>query len=215
VRELAGGGQCIEVAPARLHRFCLGFEQRNGAIRTTRVTADEVTLSTAGPASAELIPTVGGLLPVEFDGLALQPLLAHLAVPRRVGLLLVRASGHSAGVSVAGQVLSSSTDRRQVQGRSAAGGWSQQRFARRRAEQTRAALAQAADTAVRALLGQDLAVLVTGGDRRSVHLVLADPRLAELRPLCSERWLDLGEPRRATLDVAAQRADAVQVLLRS
>lgn len=214
IRELAGGGRAVEVEPARLQRFCIGFAQRNGPVLTTRVFADRVLLSTAQEASAELVPTMGGLDPAEHPGLQLTALLAHLVLPWRVGLLLVRAGGHSAGVSVAGQVLTSSTDRRHVQGRSAAGGWSQQRFARRRAGQTQAALDQAADTAARALLGQQLHVLVTGGDRRSVEVVLADRRLAAVAGLLSPRWLDTPEPRRTVLDDAAARAHTVQVLLR-
>lgn len=213
-RELAGGGRAVEVEPARLLRFCAGFEQRHGPVECTVTQPDRVLLSSADGATAELVPTVGGMTPARSPGLDLAALLAHVGVPRRIGLLLVRAGGHSAGVAVAGTVLTSSTDRRHVQGRSAAGGWSQQRFARRRAGQTHAALAQAADTAARALLHQQLEVLVTGGDRRSVDIVLADPRCAALAALRSHRWLDVGEPRRATLDAAAARADTVEVLLR-
>ena len=214
VRELAGGGRAVEVEPERLERFCAGVVQRHGSVVRTQVRTGSVLLTTADSWTAELVPTVGGLAPGEHDGLRLDELLVHLARPWRVGLLLVRAGGHTAGVAVGGAVLSSSTDRRHVQGRSAAGGWSQQRFARRRAEQTRSALEQATETAVRALDGAGLDVLVTGGDRRSVSTVLADPRLAGLGPLLSPRWLDTPEPRRATLDVAAARARCVQVLLR-
>jgi len=214
VRELAGGGRAVEVAPDRLARFCAGIEQRHGAVQSTRVQTDRVLLTTEDATTAELVPTVRGLSPAEHPGLALDALLGHLGKPWRVGLLLVRAGGHSAGVAVGARVLTSSTDRRHVQGRSAAGGWSQQRFARRRAGQRGSALQQAADTAARALVGQALDVLVTGGDRRSVDVVLADPRLAVLSSMVSPRWLDVGEPRRAPLDEAAGRAHTVQVLLR-
>ena len=215
VRELAGGGRAVEVDPQRLERFCAGVAQRHGTVVRTQVRAGSVLLTTADSSTAELVPTVGGLVPGDHDGLRLDELVAHLARPWRVGLLLVRAGGHTAGVAEAGAVLTSSTDRRHVQGRTAAGGWSQQRFARRRAGQTRSALEQATETAVRALDGTRLDVLVTGGDRRSVSTVLADPRLAWLGPLLSPRWLDTPEPRRATLDVAAVRAQSVEVLLRS
>lgn len=214
-RELAGGGRAVEVEPERLERFCAGVAARHGPLVRTEVRTDAVVLTAADSATAELVPTVGGLAGAVHTGLELGVLLEHVARPWRVGLLLVRAGGHTAGVAVAGSVLSSSTDRRHVQGRSAAGGWSQQRFARRRAGQTRSALAQATETAVRALVDQKLDVLVTGGDRASVATVLADPRLAHLAPLLSPRWLDTPEPRRATLDVAAARAQCLLVLLRS
>lgn len=215
VRELAGGGRAVEVEPARLERFCAGVAERHGAVLSTQVRPGSVVLRATDGSTAELVPTVGGLVPTEHAGLELGGLLMHLARPWRVGLLLVRAGGHTAGVAVGGAVLTSSTDRRHVQGRTAAGGWSQQRFARRRAGQTRSALEQATETAVRALAGAEIDVLVTGGDRRSVATVLDDPRLAGLRPLLSARWLDTPEPRRATLDVAAARSDCVEVLLRS
>ncbi len=213
-RELAGGGREVEVEPARLARFCAGVEQRHGACVSTVAAVDRVRITLADGTSVELVPTVGGLEPAEHPGLVLDGLLAHLELPHRVGLLLARAGGHTAGVAVGGRVETSSTARRHVQGRTAAGGWSQQRFARRRAGQTRDALAQAADTAGRALLSKDLDVLVTGGDRRSVATVLDDPRLVALRPLLSPRWLDTPEPRRATLDVAAARVHAVLAHIR-
>lgn len=214
VQELSGGGRSVEVEPARLERFCAGVTDRHGPVLRTVTEGSRVSLTTADHTTVDLVPTVGGLAPLVQDGLHLQALLAHLDLPHRVGLLLVRAGGHSAGVAVRGRVLTSSTDRRHVQGRTAAGGWSQQRFARRRAGQTRSALEQAGRTAARALLAQSLDVLVTGGDRRSVTAVLADPNLAALVALLSERWLDTPEPRRATLDVAAARAHTVLVLLR-
>lgn len=215
VRELAGGGRAVEVEPVRLERFCAGVAQRHGAVLSTVVRPGSLLLRATDDSTVELVPTVGGLVTAQHEGLELAGLLAHVARPWRVGLLLVRAGGHTAGVAVGGVVLTSSTDRRHVQGRTAAGGWSQQRFARRRAGQTRSALEQATETAVRALAEAEIDVLVTGGDRRSVAIVLDDPRLAELGPLLSARWLDTPEPRRATLDIAAARSHCVEVLLRS
>ena len=65
-------------------------------------------------------------------------------------------------------VLSSSTDRAYLQGRTAAGGWSQQRFARRRDNQRTASYESAAATAARMLVpsAASLRGLVLGGDRR-------------------------------------------------
>ena len=59
--------------------------------------------------------------------------LASLAgQARSIGTVLVRRGGYSVAVVSAGAVLASKTGTRHVQSRTAAGGWSQQRFARRR-----------------------------------------------------------------------------------
>ena len=104
---------------------------------------------------------------------------------------------------------------RQVHGRSAAGGWSQQRFARRREGQVRVALAAAADLAATLLVpvAATLDAVVLGGDRRSVDTVLADPRLAPLRPLVVPPLLDVPDPRKAVLDSAPARFRAVRIVL--
>ena len=82
----------------------------------------------------------------------LEALLDHLATLGALGIVLVRGGAHSVGVAATGIVLSSSTDRAYLQGRTAAGGWSQQRFARRRGNQRTASLDSAADTVARVLL---------------------------------------------------------------
>ncbi|HYH25768.1 MAG TPA: acVLRF1 family peptidyl-tRNA hydrolase, partial [Blastococcus sp.] len=102
---------------------------------------------------------------------------------------------------------------RRVQGRTAAGGWSQQRFARRRANQTDAVVGSAADTAVRVLLPHagGLTALFTGGDRGLVDDVLADPRLRSLAALRREPALDVGEPTKAVLLGTPDQFRAVDV----
>lgn len=212
VHALPGGGRRVEVGRDRLVRFLDGVQDRHHGVLSTEGTADGVVLRTGEGTTVTVRATAAGLAPhAPVPGLAVAALLAHLEVPRRTGLLLVRAGGHTAGVAVGGRVVASSTDHRLVQGRSAAGGWSQQRFARRRAGQLRDALAQAADTAARVLLDADLAVLVTGGDRGHLDEVLADRRLRPLLALRADRVLEVGEPRRATLDEAARRVDGVVV----
>jgi len=149
-------------------------------------------------------------------GLAVEPLVEHVTAPRTIGLLLVRLGAHSVGVAEGGEVVVSRTDRHLVHGRSAAGGWSQQRFARRRAGQARSALRAAADDAVE-VLGSRLSALdgvVLGGDRRALDELREDTRLADVFALASPRVLDVGEPRRTVLDEAARRARAVEVLIR-
>jgi len=101
---------------------------------------------------------------------------------------------------------------RHVQGRTKAGGQSQQRFARRRENQARSAYDAAAGHAARVLgLPHHLDALVTGGDRPAVTAVLDDPRLLALRTLVVSRWLAVPDPRRAVLDQAVVDAVAVEI----
>ena len=133
--------------------------------------------------------------------------------PYRLGLVLVRRGGFAVGVADGTALAASKVDARYVQGRTAAGGWSQQRFARRRDNQTKQAWQSASDAAARVLLpaAPGLAAVVGGGDRRAVDAVLADPRLAALRDLRVERFLDVPEPRLAILEQAVVQARAVRI----
>jgi hypothetical protein len=111
------------------------------------------------------------------------------------------------------ELVVSKVDARQVQGRTAAGGWSQQRFARRRGHQTDAVVSHAADTAVRVLLPHagTLAALATGGDRGLVADVLAEPRLRPLAELPRTEPMEVGEPTKAVLLTTPELFRAVDV----
>jgi hypothetical protein len=143
--------------------------------------------------------------PGERQALVLDAFVEHAARPRRIGLLLVRLGGHSIGIAENGHVLLSTTDRKQVHGRSKAGGWSQQRFARRREGQAREALRSAADDAVRVLVPHlaELVAVVLGGDRRALATLRTDRRLAGVFALAGP----------AVLDDAAERAREVEILV--
>ena len=139
-------------------------------------------------------------------------LVEHVRRDRRVGVLLVRLGGYAAGVFDGRELVTSKVGSRQVHGRSAAGGQSQQRFARRREGQARVALAAAADNAVRILLPlvATLDAVVVGGDRSAVDEVLADRRLAALLPLVTGRLLDVPDPRLKVLQVTPEVFRAVR-----
>ena len=126
---------------------------------------------------------------------------AAARVPHCAAVLLVRRGRWAVGVFDGADLVVSKVDARQVQGRTAAGGWSQQRFARRRANQTEAVVDAAVRTAVRVLLphAAEVEALFTGGDRGLVDDVLADARLAPLAALRREPALDVGEPTKAVL----------------
>ncbi len=135
-------------------------------------------------------------------------LLEHVARERLVGVLLVRLGGHAAGVFRGERLEASKVDRRLVHGRHRAGGSSANRFRRRRENEERDALAQAAATAADVLVPRAgaLEAIVTGGDRRAVARVLADPRLATVRGLVVERpVLEVPDPRRDVLAGAPEQ----------
>ena len=141
-------------------------------------------------------------------------LLAHVARPRRVGVLLVRRGGHAAGVFVGRTLESSKVGSSYVQGGTKAGGWSQHRYARRRANQAAAAFAVAADVAARVLLAAPLDAVVLGGDRGAVRAVLTDPRLAPLEPLVTGAWLDVKDPKLRVLAATPEQFLAVRITVR-
>lgn len=216
-RPVAGGGSAVEVPPDRLEGWFERFGTRHGDVRQTTLSPELIEVTGEDGATARIEVPYGGL-PVTartVPGLALRPLLDHLARPRRIGLILVRLGAHSVGIAEGGRVVRSATDRHLVHGRSAAGGWSQQRFARRRQGQARQALAAAAADAVRVLLPQvaELDAVVLGGDRQALAALRADRRLAPLMALATGRVLDIGQPRRSILDEAAARATAVEVVV--
>lgn len=221
VRAVAGGGRAVEVDPARLPAWFDGFAARNGGVSRT-VLADrqvrvEATDGTTATVDVLFEPLGVTAEPVVFAGLQVDALVDYARRERRIGLVLARKGAHSVGVAVGAQVVRSRTDRHLLQGRTAAGGWSQQRFARRREQQGRQALARVADDVLE-LLGGELATLdavVLGGDRRALDELRADRRLAPIFAKALTRVLEVGEPRRSLLDEAAVRARAVEIVIRA
>jgi hypothetical protein len=144
----------------------------------------------------------------EYDGLPRPDALAGAATPPdRWGVLLVRKGGFAVARLAGPAVVESKVGQRHVQGRTKAGGQSQQRFARRRDNQAREAYTAAAEHAARLL--DDVDLVVTGGDRSAVGEVLADPRLQRLRVVGP--WFAVPDPRRAVLDRVVTEAQALQV----
>jgi hypothetical protein len=146
-----------------------------------------------------------------YDGPATPDALAGaVAAPTRWGVLLVRKGGFAVATVAGLRVLESKVGQRHVQGRTKAGGQSQQRFARRRDNQARQAYEAAAGHAARVLTGP-LAALVCGGDRTGVEQVLEDPRLRAVAALRVGPWLAVPDPRRGVLEQAVRDASSVAV----
>ncbi len=215
VRELPGGGRAVEVSGDRLTGWFDRFSANHGGALRTVLDPQRVEVVARDGARAAVNVPFEPLPPPhgERQGLDVTSLVEHVTRARRIGVLLVRLGGHSVGIARNGQVETSSTDRKPVHGRHKAGGWSQQRFARRREGQARQALSAAADAAARVLLPEQhrLDGLVLGGDRKALEALRADSRLSSLFSRAEQRVLDVGEPRRSVLEEAARRACAVEV----
>ena len=198
-----------EVSPERLPGWVERFAAGHDGV-TARRDGDDVVLDAGDGATARLTPPFA---PLTDAGDPVAALVAHAGRDRVVGVLLVRLGGHAAGIFEGTRLVASKVGSRQVHGRSAAGGWSQQRFARRREGQVRVAQTAAADVVVRVLVPEAarLDAVVLGGDLRSVDAVLADARLSPLRDLVVPPLLDVPDPRLAVLEATAARFRAVRI----
>lgn len=145
-----------------------------------------------------------------YDGPAdVAEFVAAATPPRDWGVVLARRGGFAVA-RMAGEVpVATKVGQRHVQGRTKAGGQSQQRFARRRDNQAKQAWAAAAEHA-RTRLGDLDGPLVVGGDPVGLEAVL---ELAGLtRP--PRFWVVTpGEPRRDALEAAIADASAVEVVV--
>ncbi|WP_281895746.1 acVLRF1 family peptidyl-tRNA hydrolase [Phytohabitans aurantiacus] len=214
-RPAAGGGRWVEVDPARLAKWIGGFARRHGPPRSSMLSGYAIRLTAPDGTTADLHSPPGTGPIAVADDVELAAFLAAVEAPRRIGLLLARAGSMAVGVADGDKLVSSKVETRYVQGRTAAGGWSQQRYARRRANQAKASANEAADLAVRLLLPEaaSLAALVCGGDRRTIDTILSDPRLAPLIPIRADRHLAVADPRHAVLVEAVTLSRAVHILL--
>lgn len=158
--------------------------------------------------------------------------------PASIGVILLRRGGYSIGLARDGQLREHKTGTRYVQSRTAAGGWSQQRFARRRDNQADDLVRTAADHAVRILApvvgapgppdpagrpspavssparpspAGPAAGLAVGGDGFLLEKLLADPRLAGLRDLPRREFSGIPDPRFTILSEVVRRCQQVGV----
>lgn len=195
----------VAVAPQRLARWVDNFTARHG----------ETTLG-VGQGTLDGVAADGSsfraALPFsrEFSGAVdLDAFLAAVAPPADWGILLVRKGGFAIARMAGSEFGESKVGQRHVQGRTKAGGQSQQRFARRRDNQARAAYEAAAEHAVRLVAGAPVAVV--GGDASAVAAVLDDPRLHPLRSRVVGAFLTVPDPRRSVLEEACRDAQAITI----
>lgn len=194
----------------RLERWVANFQGRHGTTGLTVVDGALRGAASDGSAFVARLP-----LATSYAGLADATAFAAAArgaAPGDWGVLLVRRGGFAVARLEGERVVASKVGQRHVQGRTKAGGQSQQRFARRRDNQARQAFEAAADHAVRLLEGLR-GPLVVGGDRSAVEEVLAHPRLTG--PEVVAPWLPVPDPRRAVLEQAVADALSARVDVRN
>lgn len=173
VKNVAGSDtRWLDVAAERFPGWVSSFARRHGAepgsLRVS-LAGGSVTFTVEDGTVAECHPPFGESFewppPSEVDPAVLAAAIAaHARHPRAVGVLLLRLGGFAAGVFTGypPALADAKTGSRLVHGRSAAGGWSQHRFARRREKQASEALAAAADAAL-AVFGRWQAGETTSG----------------------------------------------------
>lgn len=191
----------------RLSGWLVRFEARHQGTQWSVAEGTLCALSPDGTAVSMEIPFEDAALRTPAD------VIAHLEHPWRLGVVLVRRGGFAVAYVVGTAVVDAKTGRRHVQGKTKAGGWSQQRFANRRDNQARVAFEAAAGYVEQLLLPRraTLDLIASGGDRRAVDTVFAEPAL---RPLTTrpQRWLGgLPDPKRSVLDQAIARARSVTI----
>jgi hypothetical protein len=219
VADSVTAGRLVEVDGRRLDRWCQGFAVRHGgdsdrgaepgAIIVDR-DRDALLLTAPDGATARIrAPFSPPSTVTDVSGL-----VEWVLRPRRCAVLLVRRGGYACVLLDGARVTSSKVGTRYVQSRTAAGGWSQQRFARRREGQARELVGAVVQIACRVLLvAQPADWLVTGGDRPLVDEALADPRLRELAALPRGPHLAIGDPRSDVVRAVPDLVSRVRILL--
>jgi hypothetical protein len=202
----------VEVDPGRIEGWLDSFGQRHGGARTEPAPG-VVTVLAADGSFAECHPPFPPM-PAGSKGTGAE-LAAHATAPRTVGVLLVRLGGYAAGVFTGtdARLAASKVGSRLVHGRSAAGGTSQHRFARRREKQANEAMAAAADNAVR-VFGQfsgRLDAVVLGGDKRAMAALRADVRLKPYFAIAVDRFLTVPDPRLSVLQTTPRAFRSIRI----
>ncbi len=140
----------------------------------------------------------------EYEKVRLEPLFDALAADHVVAALLVRLGGYAVGIFEGERLVASKVGSRFVKGRHKKGGSSANRFRRRREEQARAMIDEAAEVAVRMLepWRRRIEFAALGGDRAAIAQVL-EARPQELGWLAERavlRFFTVREPRQRELE---------------
>jgi Actinobacteria/chloroflexi VLRF1 release factor len=211
------GARRIDVRPERFSGWVRSFGTRHGVL-SCEPGGEVVTFRAAhgAVASCEVPFPPLHLIGQAADAAGLaERLAAHAVAERTVGVLLVRLGGYAAGVFTGTEpvLAASKVGSRLVHGRSAAGGQSQRRFARRRENQAHQALGAAADTAAAVFGPFDLDALVLGGDRRALAAIRKDVRLTPYFARAVDGVLTVPDPRLSVLRATPRLFRAIKITL--
>lgn len=213
----------VLVQPDRLTGWVRRFGERNGPFLTERSagTPRVVFLRAANGCTAKITAPLAlssedepasTMMPCETDG-AVGEMIRLAYLPLTVGLLLIRRGGYGVGIAREGVLVTSKNGTRYVQSRTAAGGWSQQRFARRRENQADALVDIAAENAAALFADNPPDCLQPGGDAKLFSDCLAHARLAPYRTLPRLPLLPVPDPRQDILRRAAADARSLRIIL--
>ena len=204
MRSASTSEATVLVPRDRVERWVANFGERHGGVELSVVDGALAGDGADGSTFTARLPYVR-----TYDGPADAVAFADLVrAADDWGVLLVRKGGFAVARLAGERTVESKVGQRHVQGRTKAGGQSQQRFARRRDNQARQAYEAAAEHAVR-ILGQSPVVVVAGGDRSAVDEVLADPRLSKVTVV--DPWLPVPDPKRGILEQAVRDASSARV----
>ena len=213
----------VLVPPDRLAGWVRRFGERNGSFHAERPagTPGIVVLRAANGCTAEMAAPLALSSREQFPDetvrcepeSAVDDLIRQASLPLTVGLLLIRRGGYGVGLARAGTLIASKNGTRYVQSRTAAGGWSQQRFARRRANQADALVETAAERAA-ALFAQDAPdCLQPGGDAKLFSECMENAKLSSYRALPRLPLLPVPDPRQDVLRQAAADTRSLRISL--
>jgi hypothetical protein len=140
----------------------------------------------------------------EYEKVRLEPLFEALAADHVVAALLVRLGGYAVGIFEGERLVASRVGSRFVKGRHKKGGSSANRFRRRREEQARALIEEAAEVAAQVLepWHRRIEFAALGGDHAAIARVLeARPQqLGWLTDRAVPRFFTVREPRQRDLE---------------
>lgn len=167
--ESARQAERIVVPAVRMPRWLGGFAHRNGAGDVTVQADADGWLVSAGLGRVHVLEPCwpGAKTRVDNPGD-----LALVAAAMDYLVLVVRRAGYLVATIEGGQVSAGRSSGRHINGRSAAGGWSQKRFERRRGNQADEVAAAAAAQLAQLMVESAPAFLATGGDRPLVVAAL-------------------------------------------
>lgn len=218
-RPAAGGGREILVAPQRILKWIDGFDGRH-RITDADFTTQGITVSAAdGSVAACSFPTAvtqSEVLPAGDARTVIEHFGQRCQYPHRIAVIFARRGAFAVGVFDGSQLLASKVDTSYVQGRTAAGGWSQQRYARRRGKQAAQAISKAVEATHRvfATYQSSIEAVVGAGDKDTVAEIVKEPRLRWTASiLVSAHIGDVPEPRLASLRALPEKFRAVRIHL--